>query len=244
MFTFLLIVHALIAAALVTVILMQRSEGGGLGTGSGPTGLMTARGAADFLTRTTAVLAVLFVAMSVALAAYASVARAPGAIDTSFARQAQPLAPVGGAPAVPFGGLPGGAPGVPPPSDPTATPPGIPAPAAEAPIAVPANAATTAPSEKQTARSKRDAESDSAGETRRKTSRALPEPIQLRPTPKIGDLAPRGSTPSTPAPAPAPAASTSRASATPATPPTIAPPPPAIGTAPSTSGNAGGGDER
>jgi preprotein translocase subunit SecG len=51
MFAFLLVVHAIIAAALVTVILMQRSEGGGLGMGGSPSGLMSARGAADFLSR-------------------------------------------------------------------------------------------------------------------------------------------------------------------------------------------------
>ncbi|MFT3976376.1 MAG: preprotein translocase subunit SecG, partial [Sphingomonas bacterium] len=69
MFTFLLVVHAIIAAALVTVILMQRSEGGGLTGGGSPAGLMSARGAADFLTRATAVLATLFVLMSIGLAA-------------------------------------------------------------------------------------------------------------------------------------------------------------------------------
>ena len=56
MFAFLLVVHALVAAVLVTVILMQRSEGGGLGVGGSSSGLMTARGAADFLTRATAIL--------------------------------------------------------------------------------------------------------------------------------------------------------------------------------------------
>ena len=50
MFTFLLIVQTLVAVVMITVILMQRSEGGGL-TGGSPSGLMTARGAADFLTR-------------------------------------------------------------------------------------------------------------------------------------------------------------------------------------------------
>ena len=53
MFTFLLIVQTLVAASLVGVILMQRSEGGGLGVGGSSSGFMTARGAADFLTRAT-----------------------------------------------------------------------------------------------------------------------------------------------------------------------------------------------
>ena len=85
MFTFLLILHALIAASLVVVILMQRSEGGGL-TGGSPSGLMTARGAADFLTRATAILASLFVLSSIFLAVLATVSNAPSKIDTSLAR--------------------------------------------------------------------------------------------------------------------------------------------------------------
>jgi preprotein translocase subunit SecG len=90
MFTFLLVVHAIIAAALVTVILMQRSEGGGLGMGGGPAGLMTARGAADFLTRATAVLATLFVLMAFLMAALAASRNSAGDIDTSLANQQAP----------------------------------------------------------------------------------------------------------------------------------------------------------
>lgn len=93
MFTFLLVVHALIAAALVTVILMQRSEGSGLGMGGGPAGLMTARGAADFLTRATAVLATLFVLMAFLLAVLAARRDSGGQIDTSLAHQA-PVGPI------------------------------------------------------------------------------------------------------------------------------------------------------
>ena len=70
-FIFLTVVQALIAAALVGVILMQRSEGGGLGVGGNPSGIMSARGAADFLTRATAILATLFVLLSIVLAALA-----------------------------------------------------------------------------------------------------------------------------------------------------------------------------
>ena len=98
MFTFLLVLHAIIAAALVTVILMQRSEGGGLGMGGSPSGLMSARGAADFLTRATSVLATVFVGMSIALA-FIAAHRQTQTIDTSLARTppaapaAAPLAP-------------------------------------------------------------------------------------------------------------------------------------------------------
>lgn len=94
MFTFLLIVQTLIAAALVAVILMQRSEGGGLGVGGSSSGLLTARAAADFLTRATTVLATLFVILSIALAGLAAVERAPAEFDTSLARDRAPAAPV------------------------------------------------------------------------------------------------------------------------------------------------------
>ncbi|HAF42426.1 MAG TPA: preprotein translocase subunit SecG [Sphingobium sp.] len=88
MFTFLLVVQAIIAALLVTVILMQKSEGGGLGVGGSPAGLMSARGAADFLTRSTTVLASIFVLLSIVMAVIASVRHAPSDIDTSLVRQA------------------------------------------------------------------------------------------------------------------------------------------------------------
>ncbi len=91
MFTFLLIVQTLVAASLVTVILMQRSEGGGLGVGGSSSGFMTARGAADFLTRATAVLGALFVILSIALAALAGVSRQPQTIDTSLANSVAPV---------------------------------------------------------------------------------------------------------------------------------------------------------
>ena len=92
MFTFLLVVHAIIAAALVTVILMQRSEGGGLGMGGSPSGLMSARGAADFLTRMTSILATVFVGMSIGLA-FIAAHRQTQTIDTSLARTPPAAAP-------------------------------------------------------------------------------------------------------------------------------------------------------
>ncbi|TGY87433.1 preprotein translocase subunit SecG [Marinicauda algicola] len=68
MTTVLLIVHLLVAAALVAVILMQRSEGGALGIGGGPGGMMSGRGAANLLTRTTMILGAVFVINSIFLA--------------------------------------------------------------------------------------------------------------------------------------------------------------------------------
>ena len=91
MFAFLLIVQTLIAGSLVAVILMQRSEGGGLGVGGSSSGFMTARGAADFLTRSTAVLGGMFIVLSIVMAAIAGVTRQPVKIDTSIANQVQPV---------------------------------------------------------------------------------------------------------------------------------------------------------
>lgn len=90
LFTFLLVVQALIAAAMIGVILMQKSEGGGLGVGGSPAGLLSARGAADFMTRLTTILATLFVGLSILLAALASVGGAGGStLDTSLSKAAQ-----------------------------------------------------------------------------------------------------------------------------------------------------------
>jgi len=91
MFAFLLIVQSLIAIALISVILMQRSEGGGLGVGGSSSGFMTARGAADFLTRSTAILGGLFIVLSIVMAAIAGVSRQPVKIDTSLANKALPV---------------------------------------------------------------------------------------------------------------------------------------------------------
>lgn len=101
LFLFLTVIQALVAAALVGVVLVQRSEGGGLGVGGGsPGGLMSARGAADFLTRTTKWLAVLFVVLAIVLAAVAVDATTgrelDGSLNRTVAPAADPLAPVAG----------------------------------------------------------------------------------------------------------------------------------------------------
>ena len=88
LFHFLLVVFAVVAAALVGVILMQRSEGGGLGMGGSPSGLMSARGAGDFLTRTTAILAALFVILAIALAFVSAKRGTPGTVDETLQRGA------------------------------------------------------------------------------------------------------------------------------------------------------------
>ena len=91
MCAFLLIVQSFVAIALIAVILMQRSEGGGLGVGGSSSGFMTARGAADFLTRSTSILGGAFIVLSIVMAAIAGATREPVKIDTSLANKAIPV---------------------------------------------------------------------------------------------------------------------------------------------------------
>ncbi|MAW86681.1 MAG: preprotein translocase subunit SecG [Phyllobacteriaceae bacterium] len=74
--TVLIVIHLIIVLALVGVVLLQRSEGGGLGIGGG-SGFMTARGAANALTRTTAILAAAFFATSLGLSLIARYGERP-----------------------------------------------------------------------------------------------------------------------------------------------------------------------
>jgi preprotein translocase subunit SecG len=96
MITVLLILHLMIAASLVGVVLLQRSEGGALGIGGGGGGFMSGRGAANFLTRVTAGLAAAFFATSLLLTLLATrTERAPSVFDAPAA------VPAKSAPAVP-----------------------------------------------------------------------------------------------------------------------------------------------
>jgi preprotein translocase subunit SecG len=113
MTTVLLILHLMIAAALVGVVLLQRSEGGALGIGGGGGGFMTGRGAANFLTRVTAGLAAAFFATSMLLtlrAARTDQARSifdspgaavPGKVQPADKTAAPPSTPATGQPAEP-----------------------------------------------------------------------------------------------------------------------------------------------
>ena len=81
MITVILVIHLVVAVALVAVVLLQRSEGGGLGIGGGGMGgFLTGRSAANLLTRTTAVLAAVFIVTSLVLANLSGSARAPKSI--------------------------------------------------------------------------------------------------------------------------------------------------------------------
>jgi preprotein translocase subunit SecG len=74
--TVIIVIHLMVVLALVGVVLLQRSEGGGLGIGGG-SGFMTARGAANALTRATAILAAAFFATSLTLSIMARYGERP-----------------------------------------------------------------------------------------------------------------------------------------------------------------------
>src|SRR5580700_10366395 len=77
--TVIIVIHLMIVATLIATVLLQKSEGGGLGVGGGA-GFMSSRGTANLLTRTTAVLAVGFFVTSLFLSWLASYDRKPSAI--------------------------------------------------------------------------------------------------------------------------------------------------------------------
>ena len=74
--TILLVAMILVSIALTGVILLQRSEGGALGMGGGPSGFMTARGAGNLLTRATSILATLFFLLAIGLTVSGNMTRA------------------------------------------------------------------------------------------------------------------------------------------------------------------------
>ena len=99
MIILLLAVHILVAISLVGVILLQKSDGGALGMGGGGmSGFMTGRSTANLLTRTTAILALLFFATSLSLVWVSNRGHAPQSILDQGAPPG-PAVPV--APAVP-----------------------------------------------------------------------------------------------------------------------------------------------
>ena len=98
--TLLLVAELIIAVALIGFVLLQRSEGGALGMGGGGGGmggLFTARGAADTLTRTTAVLAFLFFVTCIVL----NILALHGRDQTSILDSAAPTTSIPAKPAAP-----------------------------------------------------------------------------------------------------------------------------------------------
>ncbi len=103
MTTVVLVIHLILAIALVSIVLLQRSEGGALGMGGGGGGMggfMTGRGAADLLTRTTAIIAAGFMATSLTLAILSTGERQAGSILDKPAPASQ-MAPADQKPAKP-----------------------------------------------------------------------------------------------------------------------------------------------
>ena len=88
--TVIIVIHLMIVSVLIGAVLLQKSEGGGLGMGGGA-GFMSSRGTANLLSRTTAILAGFFFVTSMALAWLAGVDRKPSSIlGTAPATQSQP----------------------------------------------------------------------------------------------------------------------------------------------------------
>jgi len=108
--TVIIVVHLMIVLAMIGFVMLQRSEGGGLGTGSaGGSGFLSSRGTANVLTRTTAFLAMAFFATSLLLSALAGMDRKPRSILQGGSTPAsQPAQDTPGAPQAPLGGSGGG----------------------------------------------------------------------------------------------------------------------------------------
>ncbi len=105
--TVIIVIHLMVVLAMIGVVLLQKSEGGGLGIGS-TGGFLTSRGTANVLTRTTAILAAVFFATSLVLSILAGMDRRPSSILNSGAPASeQPAPPSGSAPPLPqnSGGL-------------------------------------------------------------------------------------------------------------------------------------------
>ena len=94
MITVVIVIHLMIALALIGVILVQKSECGALGMGGGGmSGFMSGRSTANLLTRTTAILAACFFATSIGLALMAGAQRAPHSLIDQAPISSTPAAP-------------------------------------------------------------------------------------------------------------------------------------------------------
>ena len=102
--TVLIVIHLMIVSTMIGLVLLQKSEGGGLGMGGGGGGFLTSRGTSNVLTRTTAILAAVFFATSLLLSILAGIDRKPRSILQGGETPAsQPATPGGTAPGAPGG---------------------------------------------------------------------------------------------------------------------------------------------
>lgn len=93
--TILLVAIILVSLAMTALVLLQRSEGGALGMGGGPSGFMTARGAGNLLTKSTWILASLFFILAISLTVAGNMSRGSSSgIDAdAVGALVQPTAP-------------------------------------------------------------------------------------------------------------------------------------------------------
>lgn len=110
MITVVVAIHLMLVLAMIGVVLLQKSEGGGLV--SSTSGFMTGRGTANVLTRTTALLAAGFFITSLILSLLASHGRAPVSLINTGGTPAQEQAPGPGGPAPPMAPLNSGSNGL------------------------------------------------------------------------------------------------------------------------------------
>jgi preprotein translocase subunit SecG len=94
--TVIIVIHLMVVVAMIGVVLLQKSEGGGLGIGS-TGGFLSSRGTSNVLTRTTAILAFTFFATSLVLSILAGLDRKPRSViqNTGGPTQQTPGAPLG-----------------------------------------------------------------------------------------------------------------------------------------------------
>src|SRR6476620_7151802 len=100
--TVIIVIHLMVVLAMIGVVLLQKSEGGGLGMGGTGGGFLSSRGTANVLTRTTAILAAVFFSTSLILSILAGFDRKPSSIVGGSGAPAAPGSP---APAAPGGSL-------------------------------------------------------------------------------------------------------------------------------------------
>jgi preprotein translocase subunit SecG len=108
MTTILLVIHLMVAVAMIVLVLLQRSEGGALGIGGGGgDGLMSARGLGNTLTRATAILAGVFFLTSIGLTVLGTMENKTSVLDGVIENQGNsPTGPLAPAPALPDVRLP------------------------------------------------------------------------------------------------------------------------------------------
>lgn len=107
MTTILLVVHLMIAVAMIVLVLLQRSEGGALGIGGGGDGLMSSRGLGNALTRATAILAGVFFLTSIGLTVLSTMDNKASVLDRVIETDGKtPSGPLAPAPILPESSLP------------------------------------------------------------------------------------------------------------------------------------------